>query len=88
MNLEGYKGLIPKFGGGRPSKLTKENKEELKKILKEKRFIDNKRSTEILGKIWNKILPIPYKKDSKIFHMGYNNPYRKITGTRQLWGDF
>ncbi|MBW9222559.1 helix-turn-helix domain-containing protein [Methanothermococcus sp. SCGC AD-155-C09] len=34
-NSEGYDGLLPKYGG-RPSKLTKNNKEELKNILKGK----------------------------------------------------
>ena len=32
-NAEGYDGLIPKYAGGRPSKLTEDQKEELKKIL-------------------------------------------------------
>ena len=32
-NEEGYDGLIPKFDGGRPGKLSKEQKEELKNIL-------------------------------------------------------
>ena len=35
-NSKGYEGLIPEFGGGRPPKLTEENKEKLKEILKEK----------------------------------------------------
>ncbi|MHC1569050.1 MAG: helix-turn-helix domain-containing protein, partial [Candidatus Syntropharchaeia archaeon] len=35
-NSNGYEGLIPKFGGGRPSKLTKDQKEELKEMLKKK----------------------------------------------------
>ena len=28
-NSRGYEGIIPDFGGGRPSKLTEEQKEEL-----------------------------------------------------------
>ncbi|MBW9221069.1 transposase [Methanothermococcus sp. SCGC AD-155-M21] len=35
-NSKGYRGLIPEFGGGRPPKLTEEDKEKLKNILKEK----------------------------------------------------
>jgi transposase len=35
-NDKGYEGLAPGFGGGRPSKLTKSCKEELKQKLKEK----------------------------------------------------
>jgi Transposase and inactivated derivatives len=37
-NEDGYDGLIPRFGGGRPSKLTSEQKEELKKELKGKNW--------------------------------------------------
>lgn len=32
-NKEGYAGLIPKFAGGKPSKLTDDQKEKLKEIL-------------------------------------------------------
>jgi putative transposase len=35
-NSKGYDGLIPEFSGGRPSKLTEEQKEELRKMLREK----------------------------------------------------
>ncbi|MHC1567198.1 MAG: helix-turn-helix domain-containing protein, partial [Candidatus Syntropharchaeia archaeon] len=35
-NSNGYEGLKPNYGGGRPSKLTEEQKEELKEMLKEK----------------------------------------------------
>lgn len=35
-NENGYEGIIPSFAGGRPSKLTEEEKIELKEILKER----------------------------------------------------
>jgi putative transposase len=35
-NEEGYKGLIPKYSGGRPSQLTGKQKTELKELLKER----------------------------------------------------
>ncbi len=35
-NENGYDGIIPSFAGGRPSKLTDEEKIELKEILKER----------------------------------------------------
>jgi len=38
-NESGYNGLIPKFRGGRPSKLTSEQKEQLKEELKGKSWI-------------------------------------------------
>ena len=37
-NSIGYEGIIPDFGGGRPSKLTEEQKEELREMLKEKEW--------------------------------------------------
>lgn len=35
-NKEGYKGLIPQFAGGRPSKLTDQQKIELEQMLRQK----------------------------------------------------
>ena len=35
-NAHGYEGLVPGFGGGRPPKLTKKQKEQLKEKLKDK----------------------------------------------------
>jgi len=35
-NDKGYEGLIPNFGGGRPPKITREQKEELREMLAEK----------------------------------------------------
>ena len=37
-NSRCYEGIIPEFGGGRPSKLTEEQKEKLKEMLKEKEW--------------------------------------------------
>ena len=35
-NKEGYEGLKPKYGGGRPAQITNQQKSELKEILKER----------------------------------------------------
>ena len=35
-NEKGYDGLVPGFGGGRPPELNKDNKEQLKKMIREK----------------------------------------------------
>ena len=35
-NKEGYNGLIPRYAGGRPSKLSKEQKDRLLKLLEQK----------------------------------------------------
>ncbi|CAD7769397.1 Homeodomain-like domain protein [Candidatus Methanoperedenaceae archaeon GB50] len=37
-NSNGYEGLKPNYGGSRPSKLTEEQKEELREMLKEKEW--------------------------------------------------
>jgi putative transposase len=43
-NEDGYEGLIPRFAGGRPSKLTDQEKTQLKEILKKR---DNWTTKEI-----------------------------------------
>jgi len=43
-NGEGYKGIIPRFTGGRPSKLTNEQKDRLLELLQQK---DNWTSDEV-----------------------------------------
>ena len=35
-NKDGYKGLVPQYAGGRPSKLTSQQKVELEKMLRQK----------------------------------------------------
>lgn len=50
-NEDGCEGLIPKYGGGRPSKLTSEQKEDLKRILTER---DDWTNSEIKDLIQNK----------------------------------
>ena len=47
-NSNDYEGLIPEFGGGRPFKLTKEQKEELKEILKKKDSWTTKEVQELM----------------------------------------
>ncbi|MEM3791010.1 MAG: transposase [Thermoproteota archaeon] len=37
-NEKGYEGFIPKFGGGKPSKLSKDQMAELKNILKSRKL--------------------------------------------------
>jgi len=75
-NKQGYEGLIPNFGGGRPPKLTKEQKEDLKKILKAKK---NWMTSEITGLI-KKTFGVSYsfRQVSRIlrsFGMHYSKPY-------------
>lgn len=50
-NEEGYEGLIPRFAGGRPSKLTDAEKSQLKELLQER---DNWTTKEIRELIWDR----------------------------------
>ena len=45
-NSSGYEGLKPNYGGSRPSKLTEEQKEELREMLKEEEWT----TKEVQGK--------------------------------------
>jgi putative transposase len=48
-NEEGYVGLFPKYSnGGRPSKLSDEDKEKLNKILENEDYLDTKKVAKIL----------------------------------------
>jgi len=75
-NKDGYKGLIPNFGGGRPPKLTEEQKEELKRLLKAKQ---NWMTNEIIGLIKKKFgVSYSSRQVSRIlrkFGMHYSKPY-------------
>jgi len=75
-NKYGYKGLIPNFGGGRPSKLTEEQKEELKKTLRSK---ENWMTNEIIGLIKKKFGvsygPRQVSRILRSFGMHYSKPY-------------
>jgi len=75
-NKQGYKGLKPNFGGGRPSKLTKEQKKELKRILKTKK---NWLTREVMGLIKREFnVSYSYRQVIRIlkgFRMHYSKPY-------------
>jgi transposase len=77
-NKDGYDGLIPNFGGGRPAKLTNKQKEELRKILKAK---ENWLTSEVMGLIKKKFgVSYSLRHVSRIlrsFGMHYSKPYPK-----------
>jgi len=75
-NTYGYEGLIPHFGGGRPPKLTKEEKEQLKEKLESK---DDWMTSEVRALI-KKEFGVTYseRQVSRIlrsFKMHYAKPY-------------
>jgi putative transposase len=75
-NNEGYEGLIPKFAGGRPSKLTHSQKERLKEILEK----GNNWTTKDVKLLISKKFGVDYsEKQIRIilrkFGMNYAKPY-------------
>ncbi|MDL5501804.1 MAG: helix-turn-helix domain-containing protein, partial [Candidatus Methanoperedens sp.] len=76
-NKEGYEGLKPKFAGGKPSKLSDDQKEQLKKILNKR---DDWTTDEIRKLIW-KEFKIEYTlKQIRIilrkFGMNFSKPFQ------------
>ena len=77
-NSNGYEGLIPEFGGGRPSKLTEEQKEKLKEMLRKKDLWATKEVQELIEAEFG----ITYsswqvRRILKSFGMRYAKPYQK-----------
>lgn len=52
-NDEGYEGIIPRYAGGRPSKLTQQQKNELQKLLNRKESWTTKEVKELISKEFN-----------------------------------
>ncbi len=77
-NSKGYEGLIPEFGGGRPSKLTKDQKEELREMLKKK----DSRTTKEVQELIEAEFGVSYsswqvRRILRSFGMKYAKPYQK-----------
>lgn len=75
-NAQGYDGLKPRFGGGKPPKLSKEQKEQLKQKLKSK---DNWLTSEVRALI-KREFDVAYsdrhvRKILRNFEMHYAKPY-------------
>ena len=77
-NSHGYEGLIPEFGGGRPSKLTEDQKEELKEMLKKKDSWTTKEVQELIKENFGvSYSPWQVRRILKSFDMKYAKPYQK-----------
>jgi len=77
-NSSGYVGLIPSFGGGRPSKFTEDQKEELREILKERDSWTTKEVQELIeAKFGVKYSSWQVRRILKSFGMKYAKPYQK-----------
>ncbi len=88
-NKDGYDGLIPRFAGGRPSKLTDQQKERLQFLLKEKNVwtTDEVRSL-ILNEFGVEYTLKQVRVITKKFGMKYAKPfafdYRKPPNAEQI----
>jgi len=77
-NSNGYEGLKPNYGGGRPSKLTEEQKEELREMLKEKDSWTTKEVQELIeAEFGVSYSSWQVKRILKSFGMRYAKPYQK-----------
>jgi putative transposase len=52
-NEKGYEGIIPRYAGGRPSKLTQQQKNELRQLLNQKESWTTKEVKELIFKKFN-----------------------------------
>jgi putative transposase len=52
-NEKGYEGIIPRYAGGRPSKLTKQQKNELRQLLEQKESWTTKEVKELILREFN-----------------------------------
>lgn len=52
-NDKGYEGIIPRYAGGRPSKLTQQQKDELRKLLRQKESWTTKEVKELILREFN-----------------------------------
>ena len=77
-NQDGYEGLIPRFGGGRPPKLKPEEKRRLLELLKQK---DNWTISEVQNLIRDEFgIEYSYSQVNRIlksFGMRHSKPYPK-----------
>jgi len=77
-NSGGYEGLIPEFGGGRPAKLTEEQKEKLKEMLKERESWTTKEVQELIeGEFGVVYSSWQVRRILRSFGMKYAKPYQK-----------
>jgi len=77
-NEKGLEGLKPNYGGGRPSELTEEQKEELKKILEKRDDWTTREVRELINEEFGVEYSIRHvSRILKSFGMKYSKPYQQ-----------
>lgn len=88
-NDKGYEGIIPRYAGGRPSKLTQQQKNELRQLLKQKESWTTKEVKELILREFNvdytlKQIYIILRDIGMNFGKPYPRDYRRPTNAEEL----
>lgn len=88
-NERGYEGIIPRFAGGRPSKLTQQQKNQLRQLLNQKESWTTKEVKELILKEFNvdytlKQIYIILKDLGMNFGKPYPRDYRRPTNAEDI----
>ena len=88
-NEDGYKGLIPRYSGGRPSKLSDEQKDDLKVLLKERNDWTTSEVKELIKDLFHvdytiKQIRIILKKFGMRFGKPFVKDYRRPTNASDI----
>ena len=85
----GYEGIIPRYAGGRPSKISEQQKSELEKILRRKESWTTKEIKDVISREFNvdyslKQIYIILRDMGMNFGKPYPRDYRRPTNAEEM----
>jgi putative transposase len=88
-NEMGYEGIIPRYAGGRPSKISEQQKSELEKILRRKESWTTKEIKDVISREFNvdyslKQIYIILRDMGMNFGKPYPRDYRRPTNAEEM----
>ena len=88
-NEMGYEGIIPRYAGGRPSKISEQQKSELEKILRRKESRTTKEIKDVISREFNvdyslKQIYIILRDMGMNFGKPYPRDYRRPTNAEEM----
>jgi len=88
-NEKGYDGIIPRYAGGRPSKISDQQKSELEKILRRKESWTTKEIKDVISREFNvdyslKQIYIILRDMGMNFGKPYPRDYRRPTNAEEM----
>jgi putative transposase len=88
-NEMGYEGIIPRYAGGRPSKISEQQKSELEKILRRKESWTTKKIKDVISREFNvdynlKQIYIILRDMGMNFGKPYPRDYRRPTNAEEM----